>query len=52
MTKLNLICAECFYGYKADEYPKYFYWKNFSQQFILKADLEIDEWYLCKEYFG
>ena len=84
MTKLNPICVECFSGYKADEYPKYFYWRNCrfeiieimdrwhqgtsnpefhvtnyfkvdtncSQQFILKHDIESDEWYLCREYFG
>jgi hypothetical protein len=84
MAKLIPINVECYSGFKADEYPKYFYWGNYKfeifeildrwyqgtsnpespvsnyykvdtssrQQFIIKHDLESDEWYLCREYFG
>jgi hypothetical protein len=79
MIKLILIEVECHSGYKADEYPKCFYWedKRFDiqeitdrwyqsdtnpewpvsnyfkvittnrDQYIIKHDLEEDEWYLC-----
>ena len=41
MIKLIPIKVECHSGYKADEYPKYFYWNNnrFEVQEI------IDRWY-------
>jgi hypothetical protein len=79
MLKLVHIKVECFAGYKADEYPKYFqldgnrfeiyeiadrwyqttstpenpvsnYFKvetTCGQEFIIKHDLESDEWFLC-----
>ena len=78
MINLVHITVECYAGYKADEYPKYFmldrnrfeiceimdrwyqaastpdspvsnYFKVFTtcgQEFILKHNLENDEWYL------
>jgi hypothetical protein len=79
MLKLARIKVECFAGYKADEYPKYFHLDNnrfeiyeiadrwyqptttpdspvanyfkvettCGQEFILKHNLENDEWFLC-----
>ena len=78
--KLTRIKVECYSGYKADEYPRLFLWKNKEieidevtdrwyqgegtsgwplanyfkvktgggEQFILKHELESDEWYLCR----
>ncbi|MEE9572607.1 MAG: hypothetical protein V3W20_06145 [Candidatus Neomarinimicrobiota bacterium] len=74
------IKVECHSGYKADEYPKCFYWNNdrfeiqeiidrwyqgdrdpewpvsnyfrvdttCGKQYIIKHDIENDEWYLCR----
>ena len=71
--------VECYSGYKADEYPKCFYWNDEKyeiqevtdrwyqgdrdpewpvanyfkvnttdgEQYIIRHDLENDEWYLC-----
>jgi len=73
------IKVECYSGYKADEYPKCFYWNDEKyeiqevtdrwyqgdrdpewpvanyfkvnttdgEQYIIRHDLENDEWYLC-----
>jgi hypothetical protein len=80
MLNMIHIKVECFAGYKADEYPKYFHLENnkfeiyeikdrwyqttgtpeypvsnyfkvqttCGQEFILKHDLESDDWYLCQ----
>ena len=80
MIKPINIKVECYSGFKADEYPKYFHWDNnkfeiyeitdrwyqvannpefpasnyfkvettCGQQFIIKHELENDEWYLCQ----
>ncbi|MGA1825262.1 MAG: cytoplasmic protein [bacterium] len=72
------IKVECYSGYKADEYPKFFYWNNnkfeiievldrwyqancdaqwsvatyfkvyssCGKEYIIKHDLESDEWFL------
>lgn len=74
------IKVECHSGYKANEYPKCFYWNNdrfeiqeiidrwyqgdrdpewpvsnyfrvdttCGKQYIIKHDIENDEWYLCR----
>ncbi len=80
MIKQVNIKVECYSGFKADEYPKYFQLENnrfeiceitdrwhqgvhnpefpisnyfkvettIGQQFIIKHELESDEWYLCQ----
>ena len=80
MVKLTRIKVECHSGYKADEYPKCFFWNNNrieiheitdrwyqgeghsewpvsnyfkvdtsdGKQYIIKHDLEADEWHLCQ----
>jgi hypothetical protein len=80
MIKLIHVNVECHSGFKADEYPKYFYWDNnrfeiyeikdrwyqstnnpeypvsnyfkvetnFGQEFIIKHELECNEWYLVR----
>ena len=80
MIELIPIKVECYSGYKADEYPKCFYWNNtkfeiqditdrwyqskstpewpvsdyfkvvvtVGTQYIIKHDLESDEWQLCR----
>jgi hypothetical protein len=80
MPELIPIQVECHSGYKADEYPKCFFWNDdmfeiqeitdrwyqgelnpeypvsnyfkvettCDKQFIIKHDLESDEWYLCR----
>jgi hypothetical protein len=81
MIKLIPIEVQCHSGYKADEYPKCFFWNNdrfeisqitdrwyqgdsnpeypvsnyfkvdttCGKQYIIKHDLEKDEWYLCEK---
>jgi len=76
---LTPVKVESYSGYKADEYPKYFYWNSTryeiqeitdrwyqsepnpewsvsdyfrivamdGTQYLLKHDLEKDEWFLC-----
>jgi hypothetical protein len=80
MIKQINIKVECYSGFKADEYPKFFQMENnrleiyeitdrwyqgsnnpefpvanyfkvettCGQEFIIKHDLDSDEWYLCQ----
>lgn len=41
MSDLVQITVECYSGYKADEYPKSFYWNNIR----FEIDKILDRWY-------